>query len=70
LEACSGEVSWAYDVAVCYFRLGEKDKGFEWLDRSYFNGEKIGYYVKWAPEVDGVRTDPRYLDLLKRLGLD
>jgi TolB-like protein len=60
----------AYSVALTYFGLGENDKGFEWLERSYSRREAILANIKLEPELDGVRTDPRYLDLLKRLGLD
>jgi hypothetical protein len=61
--------SGAYYVAGSYFRLGEKDKGFEWLDRSYSNREDIGGHLLADPDLDGIRNDPRYLDLVKRLGL-
>jgi TolB-like protein len=56
-------------IAVSYFGLGENDKGFEWLERSYSRREDLIPSIRLAPELDGVRTDPRYLDLLKRLGL-
>jgi serine/threonine-protein kinase len=72
LEAHFGKETglYAYDVARAYFCLGENDKGFEWLERSYSMREWTLVYVKSSPQLDGVRTDPRYLDLLKRLGLD
>jgi hypothetical protein len=55
-------------IAVSYFGLGENDKGFEWLERSYSRREDLLPTIKFEPELDGVRNDPRYLDLLKRLG--
>jgi TolB-like protein len=72
LEAHAGKVKWldASGVALAYFGLGENDKGFEWLERSYSRREASLMQVKLRPELDGVRDDPRYLDLLKRLGLD
>jgi hypothetical protein len=67
----------AYSIAGFYFYLGENDKGFEWLERSYSRNEgalmgKDGSLMGIAadPDLDGVRTDPRYLDLVKRLGLE
>jgi TolB-like protein/KaiC/GvpD/RAD55 family RecA-like ATPase len=58
----------ATDVADLYFFLGDVDKGFEWLERAYSKREwPLGIQLDW--DLDGVRTDPRYLDLLKRLGL-
>ena len=58
-----------YEIASDYFYLGEKDKGFEWLEHSYSRREHILLWITIHPDLDGVRTDPRYLDLLKRLGL-
>jgi TolB-like protein len=59
----------AYWLAVYYFYLGEKEKGFEFLERAYLRGEDLGD-IKWDPGLDSIRTDPRYLDLVNRLGLD
>ena len=59
----------AYVVALLYFYLGDKDKGFQWLERSYLRKEAT-MYIRLEPDLDSVRSDPRYLDLLKRLGLD
>jgi serine/threonine-protein kinase len=71
LEAHSEDVGIdPYVIAMHHFCLGENDKGFEWLERSYVKnrGSLIDIQVDW--NLNGVRTDPRYLDLLKRLGLD
>ena len=59
-----------YEIASDYFYLGEKDKGFEWLEHSYSRREHILLWITIHPDLGGVRTDPRYLDLLKTLGLD
>jgi TolB-like protein/Flp pilus assembly protein TadD len=72
LEAHFGEEEkshLAMGIARHYFRLGENDKGFEWLERSYSRRESWLLWVTVDPDFDGIRTDPRYLDLLKRLGL-
>ena len=60
----------AYGIASDYFYLGENDKGFEWLERSYSRKETNLPWITIDSDFGGVRTDPRYLDLLKRLGLD
>ena len=72
LEACYGKEMGpsAFEVAAACFSAGENDKGFEWLERSYSMGEGYLPYIRLYVALDGVRTDPRYLDLLKRLGLD
>jgi hypothetical protein len=46
-----------------------KNAKCEWLERAYSVKEDLGY-IKYEPDYDGVRADPRYLDLLKKLGLD
>ena len=71
-EARFGKEIWfkAYDVAQAYFCVGENDKGFEWLERSYSRREGYLANIRFWAQLDGVRNDPRYLDLLKRLGLD
>jgi len=60
----------ALDIASYNFYLGENDKGFDWLERSYSRREAGIPWITVSPWLDNVRTDPRYLDLLKRLGLD
>jgi serine/threonine-protein kinase len=65
-----------YAIANCYFSLGEIDRGFEWLERSYSKREDSLQYIRIDEELDTdescvrVRSDARYLDLVKRLGLD
>jgi len=59
----------ASSLASFYFYIGENDKGFRLMELAYSKGEDISG-IKWDPDLDHVRTDPRYLDLLKRLGLD
>jgi adenylate cyclase len=58
----------AYGIACFYFYLGDNDKGFEWLERSYSKREASLARIKYDWDLDGVREDPRYLDLLKRIG--
>jgi tetratricopeptide (TPR) repeat protein len=72
LEAHVGEEHGidASTVAVYCFYLGENDKGFAWLERSYSRREVGLLYATFDPRLEGVCNDPRYLDFLKRLGLD
>jgi TolB-like protein len=59
----------ATDIAALHFFLGDVDKGFEWLERAYSKREDELLDIQWHWDFDGIRTNPRYLDLLKRLGL-
>jgi hypothetical protein len=51
-------------------RVGDKERGFEWLKKPYSTREQGLTYIKSDLALDGVRTDPRYFDLLKKLGLE
>jgi len=55
--------------AFIYCRLGEYDKAFEWFDRAYEDGDHWLEFIKIWPGVDPVRTDPRYDELIRKLGL-
>jgi len=56
-------------IAGNYALLGEKDRAFSWLEKAF--REKSGglLNIKSAPVFDSLRSDPRYADLLKRMGL-
>jgi tetratricopeptide (TPR) repeat protein len=56
-------------IAYDYAALGDKDQTFDWLEKAY--SEKAGSleYIKVARQMDAFRSDPRYIDLLKRMGL-
>ena len=59
-----------YNLAGYYFFLGDADKGFELLELAYAKKNSSLLNIRYDWDLDGVRDDPRYLDLLKRLGLD
>jgi tetratricopeptide (TPR) repeat protein len=58
-----------YHVAVVYAGLGEKDLAFEWLQKAYVDRNELITFIKFAPEFNKLRSDPRFADLLKRLNL-
>ncbi|TAL50122.1 MAG: adenylate/guanylate cyclase domain-containing protein [Chitinophagaceae bacterium] len=57
-------------VALIYAALGETDKAFEWLDKSYTMHEESLCSLKVDPKLDSLRTDPRFNELLKKIGLE
>jgi len=59
----------AYAVASLYARLNERERAFEYLDLSYADREFDLPWIKTDPAFDGMITDPRFVDLLKRMGL-
>jgi eukaryotic-like serine/threonine-protein kinase len=56
-------------LAAQYALLGEKDQAFAWLEKAYAEKSGFLHYLKVHPFFDSLRSDPRYADLLKRMGL-
>jgi Tfp pilus assembly protein PilF len=56
-------------IAYNYAALGDKDQTFYWLEKAY--SEKAGRLqgIKIVKPMDPFRSEPRYIDLLKRMGL-
>jgi TolB-like protein/DNA-binding winged helix-turn-helix (wHTH) protein/Flp pilus assembly protein TadD len=52
-----------------YIGLGDKEKAFEWLERAYQERSNYLGYLKVFPIVDPLRSDPRFADLIRRIGL-
>ena len=53
-----------------YLGLDEKEQAFTWLERAYLEQSNILQFLKVHPYLDPLRGDPRYVDLLHRVGLD
>jgi eukaryotic-like serine/threonine-protein kinase len=56
-------------IASNYALIGEKDKAFAWLEKAYTDKSSFISYLKPWPHFDSLRSEPRYTDLLKRMGL-
>jgi eukaryotic-like serine/threonine-protein kinase len=54
-------------LSAAYARLGDKDHAFEWLEKAYQAREDMTT-VPLDPAYDGIRSDPRFADLLRRIG--
>ena len=59
-----------YLVATVYFTLEETDKGFEWLERAFEEYDENLSFLAVDPVLDSARSDPRFMDVLKRAGLN
>jgi len=68
LEAMSGAgLSQAYFIARIYLTLNEKDLCLTWLERGLSAGA-ISVFTKDEPIWDPIRSDPRYAELVRRMG--
>ena len=64
----SGYVS-PYMIATIYAGLGEKDKAFAFLERAYQERSlDIPWHLKADLRIDNLRSDPRFQDLVRRVG--
>jgi len=53
-----------------FLGLGDYDQAFFWIEKAYTEQSNILQFLKVNPIFDPVRSDPRFLDLLRRVGLD
>jgi TolB-like protein/Flp pilus assembly protein TadD len=58
-----------YWPAAIYAGLGEKDRAFESLEKGYEMHSATMVYLKVDAFWDALRSDPRFQDLLRRMGL-
>ncbi len=56
-------------IASVYIGLGDKDKAFEWLEKDFQARRPTLIEMGTELEFRSIRSDPRYKDLLKRMGV-
>jgi pentatricopeptide repeat protein len=52
-----------------YLGLGDKEQAFVWLEEAFKEQSNILQFVKTHPFFDPIRSDPRFVDLQRRVGL-
>jgi TolB-like protein/Flp pilus assembly protein TadD len=52
-----------------YLGLGDKEQAFVWLEQAFKEQSNILQFVKTHPFFDPIRSDPRFVDLERRIGL-
>jgi tetratricopeptide (TPR) repeat protein len=57
-------------LALVYAALGETDSAFRFLEQSYERHEESILSLKVDPKVDSLRSDPRFVALLKKIGIE
>jgi len=58
-----------FSVASLYARLGQKDEAFAWLEKAYQDRDYQMTELNVRTDMDLLRGDPRFADLLRRVGL-
>lgn len=58
-----------YDIAMIYVGLGDVGQAFAWLEKAYEDRSDSLVWLKIDPRLDSIRSDPRLIDLMGRVGL-
>ncbi len=71
MEARSQDEPAAGYIATIYAGLGDREKMFEWLEKGYIerSPRHLWFNLRVSPEWDPYRSDPRFIDLMRRTGL-
>ena len=56
------------NIAIVYEGLGERDRAIQWFEKAYAE-RSFHDWVLADPRLDNIRTDPRFKDILRRMGL-
>jgi adenylate cyclase len=56
-------------IADLHTRLSHHDEAFEWLERAYDRRHPLLVHILADPDLDPLHRDPRFQDLLRRMGL-
>ncbi len=60
----------SYSFALVYFGLGENDHAIQWLVRAYEERDGFLVNLKVGPMLDPLRDNPRFQDLMRRVGFE
>ena len=58
-----------FDLPQVYARLGESEKALAELEVNYEERRPLGTLLNVDPAFDSLRSDPRFADLVRRMGL-
>lgn len=58
----------AYTMAILQATAGQLDKAFEWFNKALADKTLLPRYLRYGPELDSMRADPRYVELLRKHG--
>src|SRR5262249_9630103 len=58
-----------FAIATAYIGIGDKDEAFKWLEKAYEERSNFLWLLRVYPQPAVLRLDPRYQDLLRRVGL-
>jgi hypothetical protein len=59
----------AYEIAELYADLGDKDQAFRWLNTAFQEHDQLLIGLKTDFTLDPIRSDPRFAELVRKVGL-
>jgi hypothetical protein len=57
-------------IAYIYIALGDKGEAFVWMDKARQERSGLICWLQVEPKFDPVRSDPRFAELVHRMGLE
>jgi TolB-like protein/Tfp pilus assembly protein PilF len=69
LKRISTQYGCAFAIARIYAALGEKDQAFTWLRKAGDERDPLVIWLKVDPMLDSLRSDPRFAQVVKDMGL-
>lgn len=57
-----------YQIAIVYNGLEDRDRTFEWLERGFEQRDPKMVFLRVEPKWNNLRSDPRFVDLMRRVG--
>jgi serine/threonine-protein kinase len=74
LDACETRAKTEHvspaEFAELYTHLGQKEEAFAWLEKTFDERDPFIVQLKINPAFDGLRDDPRFQDLLRRVNFE
>ena len=70
LERAEEEYVSPYWIAVVHTGLGNKDEAFKWLEKGFQEKDGNMVYLKVMPIFDNLRSEKRFITLLKKMNLN
>ena len=59
----------SFMIATLYADLGDKERAFEWLQTAYKEHDRLLMCLKTYFQLDSLHTDPRFAELVRKVGL-
>ncbi len=67
-RATQGASGLSYLIAPNLAVIGETEEAMTWIERAYEERDPLLLAAKTSPQLDSLRSDPRFDDLLRRIG--